>query len=136
MIEEIWRPIEGYEGFYEVSNMGFIRSLDRFVSNGSGHKRFRKGKIIKMWPNSKGYMRCQLSYNSDKKFYLVHRLVAEAFIPKVDGLSEINHKDEDKTNNSVDNLEWCDRKYNNNYGNRLKKVIDTIKNKKYINGME
>ena len=136
MIEEIWRPIDGYEGFYEVSNMGFIRSLDRFVSNGSDHKRLRKGKIIKMWPNSKGYMRCQLSYNNDKKFYLVHRLVAEAFIQKVDGLSEINHKDEDKTNNSVDNLEWCDRKYNNNYGNRLKKVIDTIKNKKYINGME
>ena len=136
MIEEIWRPIDGYEGFYEVSNMGFIRSLDRFVSNGSDHKRLRKGKIIKMWQNSKGYMRCQLSYNNDKKFYLVHRLVADAFIPKVDGLSEINHKDEDKTNNSVDNLEWCDRKYNNNYGNRLKKVIDTIKNKKYINGME
>ena len=129
MIEEIWRPIEGYEGFYEVSNMGFIRSLDRFVSNGSDHKRLRKGKIIKMWPNSKGYMRCQLSYNNDKKFYLVHRLVAEAFIPKVNGLSEINHKDEDKTNNIVDNLEWCDRKYNNNYGNRLKKVIDTIKNR-------
>ena len=129
MIEEIWRPIAGYEGFYEVSNMGFVRSLDRSVPNGLGYKRFRKGQIIKMWPNSKGYMRCQLSYNNDKKFYLVHRLVAEAFIPKVNGLPEINHKDEDKTNNSVDNLEWCDRKYNNNYGNRLKKVIDTIKNR-------
>ena len=120
-MEEIWKDIEGYEGIYQVSNLGRVRSLDREVPNynaaGYVGTKILRGKILKpcKMANS-GYMEVHLKSNGQGKHGRIHRLVAEAFIPNPDNLPEINHKDEDKTNNRADNLEWCDRQYNINYG--------------------
>ena len=75
--------------------------------------------------NGKGYLRASLTKDKKTTGKYIHRLVAEAFILNVDGLPAVNHKDEDKTNNSVENLEWCDNEYNDNYGTRNKRVIET-----------
>lgn len=121
MIEE-WRDIKGYEGLYQVSNMGRVQRLDKYivdVSQGGIRTRMFKGHIMNLTiHNVSGYVSMYLSKNGKKKRYLVHRLVAEAFIPNPDNLPEINHKDENKVNNCVENLEWCTPKYNANYGER------------------
>lgn len=128
MNTEIWKPIKGYEGWYEVSSYGRVRSLDRMETLSDGRKRLRKGRILKSSKSNCGYLRIVLSKSNEKKYALIHRLVAQAFIQNTDNLPQVNHKDEDKTNNcvflkkdgSVDldksNLEWCDAKYNMNYG--------------------
>lgn len=121
MIEEIWRPVEGYEGLYEVSSYGRVKSLDRY----DRRKCFRKGRILIQNNDGRGYMSVQLCVNGKIKKYLVHRLVSQAFIPNPDVLPEVNHKDENPENNSVTNLEWCDRKYNVNYGTRKDKVRES-----------
>ena len=121
MIEEIWRPIEGYEGLYEISSYGRVRSMDRY----DGRNHFIKGKLLKNKDNGNGYLICSLSKNGIVKNKYIHRLVVEAFIERPDGLYEVNHKDENKKNNSVDNLEWCDKKYNNTYGTRIEREIKT-----------
>ena len=131
MTEEIWRPVVGYEGLYEVSSYGRVRSLDRYINNNS----FRKGKILKFSTNRRGYLKAHLSLNNKVKTYLVHRIVAISFIPNPDNLPEVNHKDEDKTNNSVDNLEWCNRSYNINYGTRMDKVRNTAIKNGYWTGL-
>ena len=129
-MSEEWRPVVGYEGLYEVSSYGRVRSLDRYDERNC----FREGRILKLYTSRVGYLRVQLSLNSKKKMYLVHRLVAEAFIPNPDNLPEVNHLDEDKTNNRVENLEFCDRKYNINFGTRKDKVRNTaIKNGYWLN---
>ena len=110
-MQEIWKDITGYEGLYQVSNFGRIRSLDRVSTSG----RHLKGKIMK--PVANPYMRIALCKDGNKISFIVHRLVAEAFIPNPNNYTCINHKDEDKTNNNVDNLEWCTYKYNNIYSN-------------------
>ena len=125
MIEE-WRKIVGYEGLYEVSSLGRVRSLDRYDSI----NRFRKGRILKSGTDTGGYLFVQLSSNGNEKNHSVHRLVAEAFIPNPDNLPQVNHIDEDKSNNCVDNLEWCDREYNINYGT----IKDRIRNTNLKNG--
>ena len=128
MIEEIWRPIEGYEGLYEVSNTGLIRSLDRFV----GNRNRIKGKILSIRIEKDGYCSVALSKDGKIKRYKIHRLVAQAFLQNPDNLPQVNHKDEDKLNNSVENLEWCTAKYNINYGTRQERAIDTkVKNGYY-----
>ena len=128
MIEEIWRPIEGYEGLYEVSNTGIVRSLDRYDSN----NHFLKGRILKLCADKDGYLNVGLCLGNKEKKYKVHRLVAQAFIPNPDNLPQVNHKDEVKTNNRVENLEMCNAKYNSNYGSRKDRVRDTkIKNGYY-----
>ena len=120
-----WRPIEGYEGLYEVSNTGQVRSFDRYVKYSNGRIHLHKGKVLSPSIRYDGYLVVLLSYNGKHKMFSVHRLVAEAFIPNPDNLPQVNHKDEDKTNNSVENLEWCDNKYNMNYGTRKRRVIET-----------
>ena len=128
MTEEIWRPVVGYEGLYEVSSYGRVRSLDKYDSR----NRFRKGRILTLYTETGGYLRAHLSSNGKAKHHSVHRLVAEAFIPNPDNLPEINHIDEDKINNRADNLEFCNRKYNVNYGTRTDRMRDTkIKNGTY-----
>jgi hypothetical protein len=113
---EIWRDIEGYEGLYQVSNMGRVKSLERNVVKGKGGLYKIEEKILKSGKHSGGYLYVCL-YNEGKiKYYTIHRLVANAFIPNPNNFPQVNHKDEDKTNNRVENLEWCDRKYNCNYG--------------------
>ena len=118
MSKEIWKEVAGFEGLYEVSNLGRVRGCTRTVTMKNGVPRPIKGKILKTAPyNGEGnYCGAVLSKNGVTKKFAVHRLVAEAFIPNPHEYPEINHKDEDKTNNAVYNLEWCDRKYNNTYG--------------------
>ena len=113
MTEEIWCPIKGYENIYEVSDQGRVKSL-----------KFGKERILKPLRTQKGYLRVSLCKNGEHKMYMVHRLVAQTFIPNPDNLPEVNHKDEDKTNNSVQNLEWCSSKYNANFGTRTKRISD------------
>ena len=112
---EEWKNIIGYEGLYEVSNIGNVRNV-------------RRNTLLKLSKNQ-GYIQVHLYKNGIRTGLKVHRLVAEAFIPNADNLPQVNHKDEDKTNNSVDNLEWCDHKYNVNYGHRTENAINTrVKN--------
>ena len=109
---EEWRDIKGYEGLYQVSNLGRFKSLPRYTRNGS----CKQEKILKLAFDKDGYMVINLHKDGKQKSYRTHRLVAQAFIDNPNNLPEINHKDEVKTNNNVDNLEWCDSKYNHNYG--------------------
>ena len=116
---EIWKAVEGYEGLYEVSNLGRVRGLDRFVRHSGEYQRKAKGIVLKEATNSTGhYSTVKLNKNGVSKQHKVHRLVALAFIENPNGYKEINHKDENKQNNCVENLEWCTRKYNENYGTK------------------
>lgn len=128
--EEIWKDIKGYEGLYQVSNLGNIKSLDRFVVYSGGELKLHKSKNIKQNPNQQGYLTMTLSKNNCKKSFRVNRLVAETFIPNPLNLPQVNHKDENKLNNNVENLEWCTAKYNCNYGNRGIKISSKIDYKK------
>lgn len=114
MEKEIWKPVLGYEGLYEVSNLGRVKSLPRMEVCGSLIRK-RSGRILK--PDvRKGYERVTLCKDGKLQRIFVHRIVATAFIPNPNNLPFINHKDETPSNNSVENLEWCDAFYNMNYG--------------------
>ena len=126
MTEEIWRPVVGYEGLYEVSSYGRVRSLDRYVKGRYGNYRLHKGKILSPAKDKTGYLKVVLSCNGKSKTIKVHRLIAQTFILNPDNLPEVNHKDEDKTNNRVENLEFCNRKYNCNYGSRNIRRRETL----------
>lgn len=102
--QEKWLPVKGYEGFYEISDHGKVRSVKR------------RGYIMSPYKNNGGYLCIRLSKDNKKKSFTVHRLVAEAFIPNPENLPQINHKNENKTYNLVENLEWCDCRYNLMYG--------------------
>lgn len=117
---EEWRDIKGYEG-YQVSNLGNVRSLDRWITYKNGGKRFWKGKTLK--PNLiQGYLYVFLYKKEAKpKIFRIHRLVAEAFIPNPDNLPQVNHINERKTDNRVENLEYCNARYNLNYKNGQKR---------------
>ena len=115
---EIWKDIEGYEGLYQVSNLGRVRSLERI--DASGHH--RKGIMLAGRTVRGGYLNVRLYRYGSEKNKLVHRIGAETFIPNPDNLPQVNHKDEDKTNNQVENLEWCTALYNNTYGTRVERV--------------
>lgn len=121
MNEEVWKPVVGWEGLYEVSNTGRVRSLDRQGVNEKGHGK-RNGKVLAPNYTKFGYIRVGLSINGKKTSYMVHRLVAEAFIPNPENLPFINHKDEIRNNNNAENLEWCTRLYNMRYGNCREKI--------------
>lgn len=114
-MEEIWKDIDGYEGLYQVSNIGRVRSLTRNRRGRNNAPNPIQGRILKQHICF-GYCYISLCKNRKYKGFRVHRLVATAFIPNPDNLPQVNHKDENKTNNCVDNLEWCDGKYNVNYG--------------------
>ena len=139
-MEEIWKDIEGYEGRYQVSNLGRVRSLDRMTECNNGRKFFVAGRVMKMWQRKDGYMSVVFWTNNKPYTFLIHRLVAEAFISNPDNLPMINHKDEDKTNNHVDNLEWCTNQYNLTYKNvqyrskatRRKAVIQMTLDDKFV----
>lgn len=118
---EIWKDIDGYIGYYKVSNLGNVRSVDRIVSHWKGGEQLRKCKLLKQADDGNCYKFVCLQKNGKRKIYKVHRLVAEAFIPNPNNYQCVNHIDEDKHNNCVDNLEWCTQKYNCNYGTRTER---------------
>ena len=117
---EIWKPIKDFEGLYEVSNLGRVKSLSRLKHPNCG-RYYLKEKILKIWKNPNGYYATCLSKNGNHT-KTIHRLVAETFIPNQNNYPCVNHKDEDKSNNCVDNLEWCTRSENmkHAYGHGLK----------------
>ena len=135
-LNEEWRDIKGYEGYYQVSNYGRVKGLDRTIA-WKNTVISVKEKMLKPSKNYKNYY----TVNLCRKVVLVHRLVANAFLPNPENLPFVNHKDENKTNNfvcinddgSVDfeksNLEWCDALYNNNWGSRNKRISQS-----HING--
>ena len=112
---EIWKDIKDYEGLYQVSNWGRVKSL----GNGGTHKTSR---ILKSAKNTRGYLQVQLSKNGKRKWFFIHRLVAEVFLENPENLPQVNHIDEDKTNNRVENLEWKSHKDNNNHGTRNERI--------------
>lgn len=115
-MKEIFKEIEGYENLYQISNLGNVKSL------GNGNSNNSKEKILKPTKDKKGYLYVDLYKQGKRKTYKVHRLVAKVFIENPNNLPQVNHKDEDKTNNAVENLEFCDAKYNINYGTRNEKI--------------
>jgi len=133
--QEQWKDIKGYENFYQVSNFGRIKSSERYDSMG----RQVTEKIRKQKLNNRGYSQICLNKNGNKKYFLVHRLVAEVFILNPSNLPQVNHIDENNHNNYASNLEWCSNDYNAHYGNRIercgikhRKAVETIVNGKNI----
>ena len=120
-MREIWKPVVGHEGWFEVSNAGVVRRLENKAKAGTGNY-FRPARIIKARKNNNGYFVIDLWANGSRVQKLVHRLVAEAFVPNPCGLPEVNHKDENPENCRAENLEWCTRKYNMNYGTVGKRI--------------
>jgi len=120
---EIWKDIEDYKGLYQVSNLGRVRSLDRVDAN----KHYRKGRVIAYSISSSGlgYRQVSLWRDGNRENRLVHRLVASAFLDNHDNLPQVNHKDENKENNAVSNLEWCSESYNVMYGTRNERMAKT-----------
>lgn len=125
----MWKDIAGYEGLYQVSDQGEIRSLDKTLQIRPNCIITRKGKIMKPEVSNKGYLRIILYKNDKKKHFSIHRLVAKAFIPNPENLDTINHKDENKFNNAADNLEWMSLKSNINYGTGITKRSNSKKKK-------
>ena len=118
-MQEVWKPIEGYEGRYEVSNFGRVKSFAYDRQN---------GRMIRGSTNRDGYH--TITFHDGRgniKTILLHRLVALAFVDNPEGYREINHKDEDKDNNRAENLEWCDRQYNCNYGTKNERQSEALK---------
>ena len=130
-MQEIWKDIKNYEGLYQVSNLGNVRSLNRIRKNGKKENQFylQKGKILKPAVQSIGYKFVVLCKNGESKGYRVHRLVAETFIENPNNYNCINHKDENRLNNCVDNLEWCTIAYNNTYGTKQGRHSEAMKKK-------
>jgi len=122
--EIIRKPVIGYEGYYEVDNCGRVYALNRVIhveDHGRSYDKHLVGGILKQHMHSNGYKIVPLTKDGKTKNVFVHRIVAMAFLANPDKLPCINHKDEDKTNNFVENLEWCTYQYNNAYGSKPKK---------------
>lgn len=142
---EVWRDIPGWEGFYQASNRGRFKSFDRNIRQ-NGFNVFYLGKwkggIMKTQKNRCGYLIVSFSNGIERKTLLAHRLIAKTFLPNPDNLPQVNHKDENKTNNYIhinpdgtvnpelSNLEWCTLKYNYAWGTRNERIGKTITNGK------
>lgn len=118
---EEWKDIKGYEGLYQVSNKGNVRSIN--------YNHTKTPKNLKLVVTKNGYVVVGLFKNKKNKRKYVHQLVAEAFLKNTNGYKCVNHKNECKTNNAVENLEWCDHEYNDNYGNRNEKIKAFARNR-------
>lgn len=142
---EVWKDIKGYEGLYQVSNYGRVKSLDHIVTQkakGNGTlSRLVRGRVLKTGRDKDGYCLIALSKNGKVRGFKVHRLVADAFIPLVQGKEIINHKDSNRRNNKVTNLEWCNThenalhayKYGSQKPFRAKKVLQYSKDGELVN---
>lgn len=127
LISELWKDIEGLEGIYQISSKGNVRSLDRWVTDKNGKKVFWKSQPIKPHPQHKdgsGYLQAVLRMNGKYVHFLIHRLVAKAFIPNPNNLEQVNHIDENKHNNDVNNLEWLSRLDNTRYGTGIDRMAE------------
>lgn len=113
-MQEQWKDIKGYEGIYQISNLGRIKNLNT-------------NKILFKAPDKSGYIRIHLYKNGSFKAFGVHRLVADAFIPNPNNKKHVNHIDENKSNNCVSNLEWATPKENNNHGSRTTRQSNSKK---------
>ena len=118
MATEIWRPIDGYEGLYEVSSLGHVRSLPRDYHYGT----IDSPLLMKLDTVNGGYLRVTLSKNGERKRHMVNRLVAQAFIPNLGNKPVVNHINTVRTDNRVENLEWCTYKENSNHADCPKKI--------------
>ena len=122
-MSELWKDIPGYEGLYQASTLGSVRSISTTVPVHSKRGIFyrqRKGCVLApSFDGKKHYLHVNLTKDGKSKSVQVHRIIASTFIENPLGLPEVNHIDEDKTNNAVENLEWCDHSYNNNYGTKI-----------------
>lgn len=127
MEQEIWRDIVGFEGSYQVSNFGRVKSVNRFVTYINGRVHIVEEKILKLRHTRRGYAHiCLVDANKKKYNKSVHRLVAQAFIPNLNNLPQVNHLNEIRKDNNVANLEWCSAEYNLNYGNRNRLASETL----------
>ena len=115
---EVWKDVKGYEGLYQVSNLGNIKSLERYTSTGN----YVEERMLKQRIHS-GYYRVNLSRDGTQRTISIHRIVALAFISNPNNYNVINHKDENKENNSIDNLEWCTNLYNLTYGTAIERRV-------------
>lgn len=123
-MSESWLPVVGYEGLYEVSDQGHVRSLDKMIPTWTGTLRLHKGRMLTPSPDTAGYFRVGLvDANGDKKAVKVHRIVAKSFV-KGEWLT-VNHVDGDKSNNAASNLEWCSQRDNNIHGIRSGLIAPT-----------
>lgn len=132
--EKVIRPVRGYEGYYEVDNFGKVYSVDRvikIVHGGNERETHFKGKEMRQHIHPNGYMIVGLTRNGKTKMMRVHRIVAEAFIPNPGNLPYVIHKDENKTNNIPDNLEWCTPRYNILYNGANKRAAETKRGRKH-----
>ena len=125
MKDEIWKSVKGYENYYEISNYGNFRSIDRTIVRSDGVIQLRRGKMITPIANQDGYLQAKLCRDGNSHTIRIHRLVAEAFIPNPNNLPEINHKDCNRKNNRVDNLEWISHIDNVQYSSNQGKYIHT-----------
>jgi hypothetical protein len=122
-MEEVWKCVKDYEGLYRVSNLGRVKSLSKIDLRGH----LRNEKILKLRTTKQGYSQVGLHKDGKETKFLVHQLVAKAFIPNPNNYPIINHKKEfEKSNNTIDNLEWCTYKYNANYGTYQERRIKSI----------
>lgn len=123
--KEVWKDIKDYEGFYQVSNFGRVRSLDRIIESEHRSPQFMKGNIKKVTRRDDGYEYAVLYKKNKGKNKYIHRLVAKAFVPNPNKLPIINHIDENPSNNHPSNLEWCDHQYNLTYGDKVQRVTNS-----------
>lgn len=133
-VEVVRKPVVGYEGHYVVDQFGRVYGVDRtttVLDNGRIYEKPIAGKQMKQSLHTKGYKTVTLTKDGKSKTVYVHRIVAEAFIPNDKGLPMINHKDEDKTNNFAENLEWCTAYYNRTYGKSVEKHARKLRGKKH-----
>ena len=119
-MQGIWKDVEGYEGIYQISSFGNVKSKRFWL----GNRYIYRDRILKTSKSSSGYLQVIFSKDGKTKSKFIHRLVAFAFLENKNNYEEINHKDENKENNNVNNLEWCNRKYNMNYGNIKEKLAN------------
>lgn len=141
-MKEVWKNIIGYENLYQISNKGFVASLDRIV-NGNQQNPYRnlKGKVLRSGVDGMGYKRINLLKNGKQKSFTIHRLLAIYFINNSNNLAEVNHIDGNKLNNSLNNLEWCSHKANMKHARdnglivnyKTSKVLQYDKNENLIN---
>ena len=124
MVEK-FKPVKGYTGIYDISNLGRVKSLSRVIERNDGNTRVTEDRIILPFTTKAGYSQIVLCKDGVKKKHYIHRLVALAFIPNDNPIEKIvvNHKDENPINNNVGNLEWCTQRYNMRYGKMQAKLI-------------